>query len=138
MQSIEVSRVIDAPAGEVREAMADLEPFMRAAGFDEVTVDGDHLGLAKTVGLLRVSLDLELFEDEESPLAYRQADGIFEDMVTYYYLTERGDGVEVRAETEFALDAPGGSLLDATVIKRQRRKELTAQFDYLEETVGGG
>lgn len=137
MESIEVSRVVDAPVAEVREAMADLEPFMRAAGFDEVTVEGDRLTIAKAVGLLRISLDLELFEDDESDLAYRQIDGIFEDMVTWYYLQEVDGGVEVRARTEFALDAPGGSILDATVIKRQRRKELTAQFDHLEETVSG-
>lgn len=135
MESIEVDRVIDAPAADIRTAMADLEPFMRAAGFDEVTVDGDHLGLAKAVGLLRISLDLEVFDDEESELAYRQVDGVFEDMVTYYYLDERDGATEVRARTEFALDLPGGSILDATVIKRQRRKELTAQFDHLERTL---
>jgi hypothetical protein len=54
-------------------------------------------------------------------------------METRYELLERGGGTEVRATTEFAVDvALVGEILDATVIKRQRRKELEAQFDYLE------
>lgn len=133
MQSIDVSRVIDAPRDDIEGAMHDLEPFMRAAGFDEVSVEGDQFTIAKAVGLLRISLDLEHFEAEGASLAYRQLDGIFSEMRTWYYLDDVAEGVEVRARTEFALDAPGGGLLDATVIKRQRGKELTAQFDYLKE-----
>lgn len=42
-------------------------------------------------------------------------------------------GTEVVATTDCALDlAVVGEFLDATVIKRQRRIELEAQFDYLE------
>jgi hypothetical protein len=40
----------------------------------------------------------------------------------------------VRATTEFELGVTViGDALDSTVIERQRRKELTAQFDWLEE-----
>lgn len=132
MESIELTRVVDAPREDIEAAIADLEPFMRAAGFDEVTVDGDALTIAKAVGLLRISLDLECFEADDAVLAYRQLDGIFEEMRTWYYLEDAENGTEVRARTEFGLDAPGGGLLDATVIKRQRTKELEAQFDHLE------
>lgn len=133
METIELTHTIDAPRESVASAIDDLEPFMRAAGFDEVTLDGDELTIAKAVGLLRISLDLELFDDGDTVLAYRQVEGIFEDMETRYWLAGGDDGTTVRVETIFGLDAPGGSLLDATVIKRQRTKEIEGQFDYLDE-----
>ncbi|PSP27569.1 hypothetical protein BRC65_04980 [Halobacteriales archaeon QH_2_65_14] len=41
-----------------------------------------------------------------------------------------------RPTTEFALDVEVvGATLDATIIARQRRKELERQFDYLERPV---
>jgi hypothetical protein len=55
-------------------------------------------------------------------------------MQTTYTVTETATGSEVTAATEFALDvAVIGEILDATVIKRQRRKELSAQFDWLDD-----
>ena len=135
METIELTHTVDAPREPVASAVDDLEPFMRAAGFDEVTLDGDELTIAKAVGLLRISLDLELFDEADTVLAYRQVDGIFEDMETRYWLENGDDGTTVRVETIFGLDAPGGSLLDATVIKRQRTKEIEGQFDYLDERV---
>lgn len=57
-------------------------------------------------------------------------------METRYELAERDGGTGITATTTFAVDvALVGELLDATVIKRQRKKELTAQFDYLEAQV---
>jgi len=57
-------------------------------------------------------------------------------MRTAYTVTSDPNGSEVVATTEFALDvAIIGDVLDSTVIKRQRRTELTAQFDWLEEMV---
>nr|WP_256335738.1 hypothetical protein [Halopenitus persicus] len=54
-------------------------------------------------------------------------------MTTSYTVTAADGGSEVTATTEFALDvAIVGDVLDATVIKRQRRRELEAQFDWLE------
>ncbi|MUV89509.1 SRPBCC family protein [Halapricum sp. CBA1109] len=135
METIELTHTVDASRESVASAVDDLEPFMRAAGFDEVTLDGDELTIAKAVGLLRISLDLELFDEADTVLAYRQVDGIFEDMETRYWLENGDDGTTVRVETIFGLDAPGGSLLDATVIKRQRTKEIAGQFDYLDERV---
>ncbi|SDY75892.1 hypothetical protein SAMN05216564_10994 [Halopenitus persicus] len=62
-----------------------------------------------------------------------QQEGIFEAMTTSYTVTAADGGSEVTATTEFALDvAIVGDVLDATVIKRQRRRELEAQFDWLE------
>ena len=60
--------------------------------------------------------------DSEADLAYEQTDGFFETMTT-----------------GFALDvALVGQVLDATVIKRQRRSELESQFDWLEFGIGPG
>jgi len=48
-------------------------------------------------------------------------------------LAETPQGTEVVATIGFALDVGlVGGLLDATIIKRQRRRELNAQFDALE------
>ncbi len=134
MQSVTVTRELDADPETVRAAMADVGEFMRAAKFDEVTVDGDVVTIANSVGLATIELVLDVADDPEAVLAYEQRDGIFEEMVTRYYLSETPDGgTEVRATTEFALQARLiGPLLDATVIKRQRRVELTNQFDWLE------
>jgi hypothetical protein len=112
--------------------MLDLKPFMEAAGFDEVRVEGDIITITNHVGLLTIELDLRVV-DSDCVLAYEQVDGIFETMETRYTLSE-GDGtVTVTATTDFALDvAMVGSILDGTIISRQRKKELTGQFDYLE------
>lgn len=133
MESVTVSREIAADADVVRAAMTDVEPFMRAGGFDDVAVDGDVVTITNRVGLATIELALELVDDPDAVLAYEQRDGIFEEMVTRYFLSETADGAEVRATTDFALQARLiGPLLDATVITRQRRIELNAQFDYLE------
>lgn len=133
MQSVTLTRQIDRDPDEVRAAMDDVGEFMRASGFDDVTVDGDTVTIANSVGLATIELVLELVDDPEAVLAYEQRDGIFEEMVTRYYLAETDGGVEISATTDFALQARLiGPLLDATVIKRQRRVELTSQFDWLE------
>jgi len=137
MQSVTVSRRVDAPPERVRDAMEDLEAFMLAAGFTDVTVDGDEMHLENQVGLATVELDLRVV-DSEADLAYEQADGFFETMDTEYRVESVDGGSEVTATTEFALDvALVGQILDATVIKRQRRSELTSQFDWLESEVEG-
>jgi len=133
MQSVTVTREIERDPDEVRAAMGDVGAFMRAGKFDDVSVDGDTVTIANSVGLATIELVLDLFEEADTVLAYEQRDGIFEEMVTRYYLEETADGVEVSATTDFALQARLiGPLLDATVIKRQRRVELTNQFDWLE------
>jgi hypothetical protein len=66
-------------------------------------------------------------------------------MVTRYAVAE-GDGTDgtqegvmVRATTEYSLAVDVvGSILDSTIIARQRRTELSAQFDYLERATADG
>jgi hypothetical protein len=132
METVSLSRSFEGDIDTVREAMLDLGPFMEAAGFDEVAVDGEEMTITNHVGLLTIELDLRCVETEHV-LAYEQVDGIFETMTTRYTL-EAGEGtVTVTATTDFALDVDiVGPILDGTIISRQRRKELTAQFDYLE------
>lgn len=138
MESVTVSRTIDAPRSAVRDAVTDLEPFMLAAGFDEVDVDGDEIGLTNRVGIATIELTLERVDDPDAVLAYEQREGIFESMRTVYHLDDEGSGTRIEATTDFALDvALVGEMLDATVIKRQRRRELDAQFDHLEAVADG-
>jgi len=133
METVELERELEATPEEVRPLVTDVGPFMEAAGFDEVTVDGDIVTITNSVGLLTIELTLRVLETEDV-LAYEQVDGIFDEMVTRYTLSETETGTVVRAQTDFALDVDVvGSILDGTIIARQRRKELTAQFDYLEE-----
>jgi len=133
MQSVTLSRTIDAPPEAVDDAMADLKPFMLAAGFDEVAVDDeDRFRIAMAFSFARIELVLDLLEDDDAALAYEQHEGIFEEMVTAYELEETAEGTDATARTEFALDvAVVGGVLDATVIKRQRRRELDAQLEWL-------
>ncbi len=132
METVSVSREIGAPPDAVREKMQDIGPFMRAAGFDEVVVEGDRIDLTNGVGIATIELGLELVDDPDAALAYRQREGIFAEMVTRYTVEPTDSGTAVTAETEFAIDvALVGKLMDATVIKRQRRKELEKQFDWL-------
>lgn len=135
MESVSVSRTVDGTPEEIRDVVDDIEAWIAACGFDDVTVDGQHVHITNAVGLLTIELDLRLQETDDL-LAYDQADGIFEEMVTQYTLAPAESGTTVTATTQFALDASlVGPILDATVIRRQRRKELERQFDYLEETL---
>jgi hypothetical protein len=134
METVTVSRTISAPESTLRGAITDVEPFMRAAGFDEVVVEGDEIRITNRVGIAEIQLTLGTIDVPDAVLAYEQRDGLFEAMRTVYRLEDAGEGgVHVEAETNFALDvALVGELLDATVVSRQRRRELDAQFDYLE------
>lgn len=131
VQTVSLDRWIDGDPETVRAAMEDLGPFMRAAGFDEVTVDGDSIRIENSVGIFSIALDLELIDERD--LAYEQTDGIFREMTTVYDLEAADGGTRVTATTDFELAAAfAGPILDATVIKRQRKRELRGQFDYLE------
>ena len=80
-----------------------------------------------------MSLTLELVE-VDAALALQQREGHFDEMWTRYDVEPVDGGCFVTATTEFELGASVvGDLLDATVIRRQRRKELEAQLDYLGE-----
>ncbi|GAB6859983.1 SRPBCC family protein [Haloplanus litoreus] len=134
METVTVSRTISAPESTLSDAITDVEPFMRAAGFDEVVVEGDEIRITNRVGIAEIQLTLGIIDLPDAVLAYEQCDGLFESMRTVYRLEDAGEvGVRVEAETNFALDvALVGELLDATVVSRQRRRELDAQFDYLD------
>lgn len=136
MQTVTVTRTVSASQEDVREVMSNLEPFTRAAGFYEVVVDGRTIHVANKVGIVEISLELEVIDDPDAVLAYEQREGIFKEMRTRFTLSPTADGIKLNATTEFALNvAIVGEFLDATVIKRQRRKELEAQFDYIEDAV---
>jgi hypothetical protein len=135
METVTLQRTVSLSLSPLRAAITDVEPFMRAAGFDEVTVDGDEIHITNHVGLLTIELELRRIPDPDGVFAYEQVEGIFREMRTGYRLeTVSDDRTTVTAGTDFALDRSiVGPLLDATVIKHQRRRELTAQFDYLED-----
>lgn len=136
METISLSRTLAAPPDEVRELIQDLEPFMLAAGFSTVEIEGDEMTISKGFAMASIELHLRLLDEADTILAYEQIDGIFEEMWTGYYLEPTDEGSELTVTTDFALDIAGvGSILDATVIKRQRTKELNAQFDYLEDKI---
>ncbi|MDZ7701322.1 MAG: SRPBCC family protein [Halobacteriales archaeon] len=136
MQTVSVSRVIPADPAVVSDRMADVEPFMQAGGFSEASADDEGIYLRQNLGLGRIELRLDLVDDPEAELAYEQREGIFEEMDTRYTLRAVDGGTEVTATTTFALGGVVGSVLDATIVKRKRRSELNAQFDYLEAAVG--
>ncbi|MFB6361631.1 MAG: SRPBCC family protein [Halobacteriales archaeon] len=135
MQLVTVSRTIPADPETVRDLVTDLEPFMRAGGFSEVTVENDEIYLRQNIGLGRIELDLRVVPDADVALAYQQVDGIFNQMRTEYDLESVPEGTRVTARTEFEIGGVFGSVLDATIVKRKRRSELNAQFDYLEDAV---
>ena len=133
MASVEMRREISAAPAAVRAAMADTDAFMRAGGFDGVEVDGDRIHLQNGVGLLTIDLELRQRPDADAAFAYEQVDGIFSSMDTRFSVAESDAGSVVTATTDFELDARVvGPILDATVIKRQRRSEIEGHFDYLE------
>ncbi|WP_262177366.1 SRPBCC family protein [Haloarcula laminariae] len=133
METVTVTETLDDDIDRIRDAVTDIGPFMRAADFDDVVVDGDIVRITNHVGLATIELELEIVADSDAVLTYEQRDGIFEEMVTRYTLTETDEGVEIEATTEFAVQAKLiGPVLDATVVSRQRRLELRSQFEYLE------
>lgn len=133
MNSVSLSRSVDAPVDAVRDDMDDLAAFTEAAGFDDVRVDGDTVHITNHVGLLEIELELVVTESTPTRLVLEQRDGIFEHMETVYTVDGDRGSCEVAAETTFALDvALVGQVLDATVIQRQRTRELAAQLDWLE------
>jgi hypothetical protein len=134
MQTVAVTRTLDAPPDRVRDAIQDVGPFMRSAGFDDVTVDGDLVRLTNRVGMATIELELRLEARDGAVLAYVQEDGLFDEMETWYEVDPAGDGTRVEATTEFQVDVDlVGFLLDATVIKRQRTQELEMQMEYLDD-----
>jgi len=136
MERVSLTRTVPADPETVTDLITDVAPFMRAAGFDEVTLDGDDLDITNRVGLFEIELALEIVETDVV-LRYEQRQGIFESMTTEYTLEAVDGGTEATATTEYnALDLPVlGEMIDSTVISRQRKTELNKQFDWLVEQV---
>lgn len=131
MQTVTVSRRFDAPPDRVRPLVADAEPFMLAGGFDSVTVDGDVVELENRLGFATMELVVER-RDDDAALSFDQREGMFDEMSTTYAVEPADGGARVVATTEFELGASVvGDLLDATVVRRQRVREIEAQLDYL-------
>lgn len=136
MQRVTVRRTIHAAPSTVRALIADHERFMQAGGFTEASVTGDEIHLRQALGLATIELHLEIVADADAVLAYEQREGIFSHMRTRYEVDAVSEGSQVSATTEFEVGGVVGSVLDATVVKRKRRQELTNQFDYLEDAAG--
>lgn len=137
MESVTVSRVLDAPVETVRDRVTAVGPFMRMAGFDAVTVDGSTFTIHNSVGLATIELECEVVE-ADCALAFEQREGIFETMETRYELEAVDAGTKITARTTFSLDlAIFGEILDSTVVKRKRRSELETQLDGLEASLAG-
>jgi hypothetical protein len=136
MERVSLTRTVPADPETVTALITDVAPFIRAAGFDEVTVGGDDLDITNCVGLFEIELELEIVETD-AVLRYEQRQGIFESMMTEYTVEAVEGGTEVTAVTEYsALDLPVlGEMIDSTVISRQRSKELNNQFDWLVDQV---
>lgn len=132
METVSHSRRYQADPDAVRAALSDVGGLLRASDFDRVTVDGDRITIENGVGIATIDLSLEVVDREDADLAYRQTEGIFEAMETRYVVTPVEGGSEVTAVTEFAVDISlVGGLLDATVVTRQRRRELRDQLDWI-------
>lgn len=136
MQTVSLSRDFDHEADDVRALVEDVEAFTKAGGFDEVILDGTQIVLTNGVGIATMELTLEIETDTDAALAYRQVEGIFAEMETRYEVEEIPTGCRLTGTTSFALDmAVVGNILDSTVIKRQRRREIESQFDWVEENL---
>lgn len=134
MQTISLSRDYDTDPEDVRALVEDVKAFTEAGGFDEVDVDGTRIKLRNGVGIATMELTLEIDTEADAALAYRQEEGIFAEMETRYEVEQTATGSRLTGTTSFELDVTlVGDILDATVIKRQRRKEIEAQFDWVEE-----
>lgn len=131
METVTVSRDVTVEPDAIRAGFDDMEAFMEAAGFDEVTVDGERVHVGRNIGLAELELTLEVLESDAA-LACEQVEGMFEEMATIYRVEGDGAGTTITATTEFELGGMIGSALDATLIKRQRTKELEDQLAYLE------
>lgn len=135
MESVTLTRQFDASPAVLEGAITDVEPFMRAAGFDEVVVAAGSVTLRQSLGLANLELVLVERDDAEGTLAYEQESGIFETMETSYVVDETPDGATVTATTQFSLGGVAGTVLDSTLVKRQRTREFEKQLDYLETVV---
>jgi len=135
METVTVGRTYDVGAETLSAAIADVETFYDAAGF-EVSREGTHLELVKRLAVARFELEVRL-RDDDAALSYEMVDGPFDAMETRY-LVDGGDG-ESRLTIETTFDAPSsgfGTFINGALIKRQRKSELDAAETMLTERAG--
>lgn len=136
MASVSRSRLVDASPAVVERAITEnVAALMRAAGYDSVRFEGGRLELEGTLGLASLSLTLREVDDADATLAFEQVDGHFERMITEYDVEPSDGGTTVSARTEFALGGTTGSVMDESLVRRQRGRELEAQLEYVERLV---
>lgn len=136
MANVSRSRVMAADPGAVEAVITDdLVGLMQAAGYDSVEFAEGDLELEQTLGLAQFSMTLRIVDDPNVVLALEQADGHFDAMTTNYEVEAVNGRTELLARTEFTLGGVVGSVLDETLIRRQRGRELEAQFDYVEDAL---
>lgn len=133
METVTVSRTVDAAPERVRELVADVEPFMIAGGFTDVTVEDGVVHLENQLGFATMTLTVAL-RDDGAALSFVQQEGMFDEMDARYEVEPDGDRSRVVATTDFELGTTVvGDLLDGTIVRRQRIREIEGQFDYLED-----
>lgn len=135
METVTVKRAFEAPETLVHDIiLEDIPAFIRASGFDSVTVDGESYTVSRDIGFATFELTLERIESEQL-LEFEQVDGLFDRMWTEYRLDPTSEGCEVLARTEFTLGGVLAPVLDGTMIKTQRNREFELQFDYVESQI---
>ena len=132
METVTVERTYDVGAETLSAAIADVEAFYDAAGF-EVAREGDHLELVKRLAVARFELDVRL-RDDDAALSYEMVDGPFDAMETRYLVDGVDGGSRLSIETTFDAPSSGfGTFINGALIKRQRKGELDAAETVLTE-----
>jgi hypothetical protein len=136
MATVSLSRALQADPETVESALTDdVEALMESAGFDSVTVEDDIVSIERRLGLATLSLSLRQMDGADAALTFEQTEGVFEEMSMTYSVEPTTEGCELRGRTTFTLGGVAGSVLDETLVRRQRTGELEDQFDYIEQTV---
>jgi hypothetical protein len=137
METVSRSRQYPVSVATLEEAMlSDVPGFLRAAGYDDVTVTDQGVVVERRLGMARLEMTLQVGEDAPETLAVAQVDGHFESMTTTYDVSPADGGALLTARTEFVLDDVVGAALEPELVRRRRGEEFEAQFDYLESVVG--
>lgn len=138
METVTKRRSLAASPAAVRELITgDVPAFIRASGFDDVTVADGCYTVSRDIGMATFELTLAPI-DGDAVLEFKQIDGLFEEMWTAYRVDDTPEGCTLSAETEFTMGGVLGPVLDATLIERQRTKEFELQFDYVETELRNG
>jgi hypothetical protein len=131
METVTVKRSFNASERAVRDCIfEDVPAFIRASGFDRVTVEDESYTVARDIGIATFELTLDRVRSDEL-LEFEQVEGIFDRMWTEYRLEPTPDGCALIATTDFTLGGVLAPVLDGTMIKTQRKREFELQFDYV-------